>query len=305
MPEPDQSTSNYNTVQSVIFSSTNTNVINIKNLILFYLLFSYFLDVRPKVRSHYKAHKLSLWSHLIPLLHESGRENVSHVHNLFPHHESSHLYSGYVRDIPFKNFTYDPDTWRTSQDTLLNQLNEPVILEHSNSTKPPLVTKTKSEPTVVSIRKVKSPNLPYIKVKYIVIITAVGTTLILINLALCIGLCYYKKCSGKTAKKRQKQLSEKKNEESIVTSRNETPIKTVDSIELNFMDIPNCKFSTIPRQSKRHSCKYSPRRYNGIPPGKRVSFMEPPLVRRKVPSLPNVIIMDDCLVQRKEDDCQL
>ncbi|XP_023290587.1 neuroligin-4, X-linked isoform X2 [Orussus abietinus] len=55
------------------------------------------IAARPKMRSHYRGHKMAVWSNLIPQLHHPGDEDVSMKHHHFREREE-HFYAGPVRD---------------------------------------------------------------------------------------------------------------------------------------------------------------------------------------------------------------
>ncbi|XP_022663617.1 neuroligin-1-like [Varroa destructor] len=50
----------------------------------------------PAIRDHYRAHRLALWTHLIPQLHRSGGPDVSPLHHLLDDHDDPRSYEGQV-----------------------------------------------------------------------------------------------------------------------------------------------------------------------------------------------------------------
>ncbi|XP_066152219.1 neuroligin-4, X-linked-like [Euwallacea fornicatus] len=62
----------------------------------------YYLSItqKPKMRSHYRGHKMALWLNLIPQLHQPGNDDVSMRHHHFFERES-HYYAGAVRPESF------------------------------------------------------------------------------------------------------------------------------------------------------------------------------------------------------------
>ncbi|XP_054721244.1 neuroligin-4, X-linked-like [Uloborus diversus] len=58
------------------------------------------ITMKPKVRDHYKAHRLSYWLNLIPRLHSSGEMNVSVQHHRLQDHDNPSSYDGIVRSFP-------------------------------------------------------------------------------------------------------------------------------------------------------------------------------------------------------------
>ena len=60
----------------------------------------FFLDMKPRMKNHFRAHQLSVWLRLIPELHRAGMEDVAARHNLFRNHHEAELYDGVVRADP-------------------------------------------------------------------------------------------------------------------------------------------------------------------------------------------------------------
>lgn len=48
---------------------------------------------KPKMKSHYRGHKMAVWLNLIPQLHQPGDEDVSMRHHHFYEREP-HFYAG-------------------------------------------------------------------------------------------------------------------------------------------------------------------------------------------------------------------
>ncbi|XP_022670199.1 neuroligin-4, Y-linked-like [Varroa jacobsoni] len=55
-----------------------------------------YLGVKPKIKDHYHAHRLSLWNHLIPLLHRPGGSDVSSRHHLLEGHDNPNSFDGEI-----------------------------------------------------------------------------------------------------------------------------------------------------------------------------------------------------------------
>jgi neuroligin len=49
--------------------------------------------LKPKMKNHYRGHKMAVWLNLIPQLHQPGDEDVSMRHHHF-HERGEHYYSG-------------------------------------------------------------------------------------------------------------------------------------------------------------------------------------------------------------------
>lgn len=54
------------------------------------------IGLKPKVKDHYHAHRLSLWLHLIPQLHRPG---APEAHHLLEDHDNPLSYDGHVRSL--------------------------------------------------------------------------------------------------------------------------------------------------------------------------------------------------------------
>lgn len=55
--------------------------------------------MKPKIKDHYHAHRLSFWLNLIPLLHRPGTVAVVPQHHLLDDHDNPLTYDGVVRQI--------------------------------------------------------------------------------------------------------------------------------------------------------------------------------------------------------------
>lgn len=56
--------------------------------------------MKPKVKDHYRAHRLSFWLNLIPQLHRPGSVSVIPQHHLLDDHNNPLTYDGVVRPMP-------------------------------------------------------------------------------------------------------------------------------------------------------------------------------------------------------------
>ncbi|RWS27015.1 hypothetical protein B4U80_04938 [Leptotrombidium deliense] len=56
------------------------------------------ITVKPKVRDHFQAHRLSYWLNLIPKLHIPGPASASQEHHLLQDFDDIHSYEGIVRE---------------------------------------------------------------------------------------------------------------------------------------------------------------------------------------------------------------
>ncbi|XP_046466830.1 neuroligin 5 [Neodiprion pinetum] len=55
------------------------------------------IALKPKMKSHYRGHKMAVWLNLIPQLHQPGDDDVTMRHHHF-RERGDHLYAGPVRD---------------------------------------------------------------------------------------------------------------------------------------------------------------------------------------------------------------
>lgn len=57
--------------------------------------------MKPKIRDHYHAHRLSFWLSLIPKLHRQGTTpGIASQHHLLEDHDNPLTYDGIVRQGP-------------------------------------------------------------------------------------------------------------------------------------------------------------------------------------------------------------
>ncbi|CAL1270996.1 unnamed protein product [Larinioides sclopetarius] len=57
------------------------------------------IGMKPKIRDHYRAHRLSFWLNLIPQLHRPGTASVVPQHHLLDDHNNPLTYDGIVRPL--------------------------------------------------------------------------------------------------------------------------------------------------------------------------------------------------------------
>ncbi|XP_028968576.1 neuroligin-4, X-linked [Galendromus occidentalis] len=57
------------------------------------------IGLKPKIRDHYHAHRLSIWNRLIPKLHRAGGAALSRDHHLLEDFDNQASYAGVVRNI--------------------------------------------------------------------------------------------------------------------------------------------------------------------------------------------------------------
>ncbi|XP_055342478.1 neuroligin-1-like [Paramacrobiotus metropolitanus] len=135
------------------------------------------------VRNHYRAHKTAFWTELIPKLNTGTSPRISPDHHAFSDFDNMDTYDGLVRTLAFLTLpppplppSSTPPPWRnktrsktTSQSTSSTAQNTDV-----------LVTPLEPEPMGYNS---PSPTT-------LTIMIAVGCTIVLINILICIGVCY-------------------------------------------------------------------------------------------------------------------
>ncbi|GFY66172.1 neuroligin-4, X-linked [Trichonephila inaurata madagascariensis] len=57
------------------------------------------IGLKPKIRDHYRAHRLSFWLNLIPQLHRPGTASMQPQHHLLEDHNNPLTYDGVVRSL--------------------------------------------------------------------------------------------------------------------------------------------------------------------------------------------------------------
>ena len=58
------------------------------------------IGLKPKAKSHYRSHKLAMWTNLIPDLHRPSGDDVARVHHLLDDYNDPYSYDGKVRVVP-------------------------------------------------------------------------------------------------------------------------------------------------------------------------------------------------------------
>lgn len=57
--------------------------------------------MKPKLKNHYRAHKLSFWLNLVPELHKSGSQGVPFSHHMFRSDADKVSFSIYLSNFFF------------------------------------------------------------------------------------------------------------------------------------------------------------------------------------------------------------
>lgn len=75
------------TFYDISFAPQNSGIAQISHRFIFVAA------LKPKMKSHYRGHKMAVWLNLIPQLHQPGDEDVSMRHHHF-HEREPYYYAG-------------------------------------------------------------------------------------------------------------------------------------------------------------------------------------------------------------------
>lgn len=98
-------------IYSLLFTITLIYVINL-------------LGLKPRIRDHYHAHRLSFWLNLIPTLHRAAASETTTSHHLLEDHDNPLTYDGIVR-------SRSPGDTITRPSTSTSTTNSPAISKSS------------------------------------------------------------------------------------------------------------------------------------------------------------------------------
>ncbi|XP_066976012.1 neuroligin-2-like [Macrobrachium rosenbergii] len=84
------------------------------------------IDVKRRVKNHYRSHQLSFWLELVPQLHRAGKDAPPDHHRLSNHNDWD-SYRGYVRSEPVTRVILPPET--TTEATTTHQYNVSAVLQ--------------------------------------------------------------------------------------------------------------------------------------------------------------------------------
>lgn len=161
--------------------------------------------MKPRVRDHYHAHRLSYWLNLIPRLHTSGDANVSVEHHKLKDHDNANLYDGIVRNNPAL-----VGTGRQSVKSNASDISS--VVDHQNETSSDGNSSIKfdSKETELITKLQKGNNTYFMGAHHgypsvLVLTIGVGCALLLVNVLLFIAI-YYQKEKDNLEKKLQKKF---------------------------------------------------------------------------------------------------
>ncbi|XP_035227237.1 neuroligin-4, X-linked-like [Stegodyphus dumicola] len=151
------------------------------------------IGIRPKVRDHYHAHRLSFWLHLFPQLHETSSVNVSPEHHLLDDHDNLQTYDGAVRQVAFSVSPEDFETLAptTASNTSWNRsTNKPDVVPISSNDE--LSTESFTQ---VSTTMNMSDSLAVVMQEggisaALSVTIAVGASLLVLNILIFAGIYY-------------------------------------------------------------------------------------------------------------------
>ncbi|XP_063839760.1 neuroligin-2-like [Scylla paramamosain] len=84
------------------------------------------LDLKPRIRTHYRSHQLSFWLRLVPQLHHAGKD-APETHHHLENHNDWNSYRGFVRSEPVTRVILPPET--TTEATTTRQYNVSAVLQ--------------------------------------------------------------------------------------------------------------------------------------------------------------------------------
>ncbi|XP_015588144.1 neuroligin-1 [Cephus cinctus] len=151
------------------------------------------IALKPKMKSHYRGHKMAVWLNLIPQLHQPGDDDVSMRHHHFREH-GDHLYAGPVRDewhtpLPLPGTT---TTNSLSTTTCTTSTNEEIITEDITA------ILDNSEDDAELLQRLASRHY-YSTTTALAITVGVGCILLVLNMLIFAGIYYQRDRDKKRA----------------------------------------------------------------------------------------------------------
>ncbi|XP_035209708.1 neuroligin-2-like isoform X2 [Stegodyphus dumicola] len=169
-----------------------------------------FIGIKPKVRDHYRAHRLSFWLNLIPQLHRPGTVSVIPQHHLLDDHNNPLSYDGVVRPLSDEDeisatlsSTLVSSTLRPTASknaTLINVMSTTEASQKVFKKKPGPTSETVSNHT--GTRSVLIHQSSYSTALSVTI--AVGCSLLILNILIFAGV-YYQRDKNRMEMKLQKR----------------------------------------------------------------------------------------------------
>ncbi|XP_023210237.1 neuroligin-3-like [Centruroides sculpturatus] len=176
------------------------------------------LGTKPKVRDHYHAHRLSVWLHLFPTLHQTIAVGAAPQHHLLEDHDNAQTYDGIVRQVPLNmpqttTTTLQPTTTTTTR-------KPPPPPPHTFYITRPRLRATRQPPRVTSLYQndVITPTVqPTESLENVVpsgvystalsVTIAVGCSLLILNVLIFASVYYQRENSATVTKPRSRKHS--------------------------------------------------------------------------------------------------
>ncbi|GIY05729.1 uncharacterized protein CDAR_564871 [Caerostris darwini] len=169
------------------------------------------IGLKPKIRDHYRAHRLSFWLNLIPQLHRPGTASVIPQHHLLDDHNNPLTYDGIVR--PFAD---DDDVSAAVFGPLVSGPEQQIL----STMDPDFLKNVTALATSSGVVSTKSPtgnnqtNTTAIQTKTMMvednayttaltITVSVGSSLLLLNVLIFFGVYYQRDKNRREKKKMQ------------------------------------------------------------------------------------------------------
>lgn len=219
------------------------------------------IGIRPKVRNHYRAHKLSIWLRLIPLIHQEDKENTSpHHHAIFKYSNGTTLQNTTRKTI--SNFQENLHPSPTDRPLLPSQSS--TLATHQPSEGKPSSTNNNeaTEGHTISPTSDNSKNLTdRLKAEAIYhgsystalsVTIAVGCSLLILNILIFAGIYYQRDKNRLEAKLQKKNYKLKKvNEELGCQAAAMPPLPTTPKQTAGIVALPRAPPPSPVGQSSR------------------------------------------------------
>ncbi|GFY40334.1 neuroligin-4, X-linked [Trichonephila inaurata madagascariensis] len=189
------------------------------------------ISMKPRVRDHYHAHRLSYWLNLIPRLHSSGDANVSVQHHRLHDHDNPLSYDGTVRNLPGGAGPF-PSTLSPFGNGDANEH----LLDFRNDTRSDANISLKLDSKEVELnsnredgnssQSARNPQKLYSTA--LVITIAVGCTLLVLNVVIFAGIYYQKEKESLEKKLQKKFYQEKRSDDEEGQPSSEKPFLVKD-----------------------------------------------------------------------------
>ncbi|KAK3881490.1 hypothetical protein Pcinc_014072 [Petrolisthes cinctipes] len=147
------------------------------------------IDVKPRMKAHYRSHQLSFWLQLVPQLHQAGRDAPDDHHQLENHNDWD-SYNGFVRSQPVTRVILPPET--TTVATTTRQYNVSAVLQ-STPASPDTSNGTGRHASLSDGFAAYSTALS--------VTIAIGCSLLILNVLIFAGVYYQRDKSRMEAKK--------------------------------------------------------------------------------------------------------